>query len=365
MTASITPSANKQNARVDYPFTKPAFLTALEEAGVCSRESGWNPVAISVGQEITLPCYLKTHSWGEYVFDWAWAHAYEQYGMHYYPKLVVGAPYTPAMGPRLLGASTVEDALACIDALEDKTRETNASGFHILFPDATDQALLDQCQLLKRTDVQFHWSNEGYRDFDDFLSRFSSRKRKNVNKERASIGSQGLDLRTIEGKDIQPAELAAFYQFYHATYLKRGRQGYLNKAFFDLLLAKMPEQLMLVIAEKAGQPVAASLFFKDQSTLYGRYWGCFEEYKNLHFEACYYRGIEYCIEQGLSRFDPGTQGEHKIARGFQPVFTHSYHWLKDPAFFEAAARFCEDEAKMTEHYFRDAQAALPFKQESS
>lgn len=299
------------------------------------------------------------------MFDWAWAHAYEQHGLHYYPKLVVCAPYTPAMGPRLLGAKTSFDAEQCIAALKAKTQDSHASGFHILFPDRQDQALLDNCGLLKRTDVQFHWSNAGYRDFTDFLERFSSRKRKNVNKERASIAAQGLSLRTIEGQDIQPQELTAFYQFYHATYLKRGRQGYLNKVFFDALLRDMPEQLVLVIAEKAGQPVAAALFFKDQHTLYGRYWGCFEEYKNLHFEACYYRGIEYCIEHGLSRFDPGTQGEHKIARGFEPVFTHSYHWLRDPAFFDAAARFCEDEAKMTQQYFLDAQAALPFKQENS
>lgn len=337
------------------------FLAALEDTSVCSAQAGWQPNHIVVDDRIHIPAYVKSHSWGEYVFDWAWASAYDQYGLHYYPKLVVCAPYTPSVGPRFLGADGLEDIQWSVETLKHHTRAQHLSGFHILFPDQQQQTWLDECGLLKRTDVQFHWYNQDYRDFNDFLDRFSSRKRKNVRKERLSIPEQGIQMRTIEGAQIKPDELDAFYQFYHATYLKRGRQGYLNKSFFKQLQRTMPEKLVLVMAELAGRPIAGALFFKDSQTLYGRYWGCFEEYKNLHFEACYYQGIDYCIRHGLTRFDPGTQGEHKIARGFEPTFTHSYHWLENEPFFEAAQRFCVDEANMTQEYYADVTAALPFK----
>jgi predicted N-acyltransferase len=265
------------------------------------------------------------------------------------------------MGPRILGAQTETDASRAIRALKQETELGQFSGFHILFPSRQEQSWLDSEDLLKRTDVQFHWKNNAYATFDDFLERFSSRKRKNVRKERRSIQEQGITLFTLEGKDITNHHWHSFYNFYHATYLKRGRQGYLNKTFFDLLLLQMKHKMVLVMAEKDAQPIAGALFFKDDSTLYGRYWGCFEEYNNLHFEACYYQGIEYCIRHGLQRFDPGTQGEHKIARGFEPIKTHSYHWLANKQFFDAAKRFCEDEAQMTQRYFEQTTQALPFK----
>jgi predicted N-acyltransferase len=343
------------------PFIGDGFLSALEDSGVCSKESGWSPHHIYLSDDLIIPCYEKNHSWGEYVFDFAWANAYEQYGLDYYPKLVIAAPFTPSLGPRFIGAKHETDIISSIDALQEVTRQRQISGFHILFPNKPEQKWLDSQNLLKRTDVQFHWTNRDYTNFDDFLDRFSSRKRKNVRKERKSIHDQGITMSTLEGNDITDQHWDAFYNFYHATYLKRGRQGYLNKAFFDLLLERMKDDMVLIMAEKDNTSIAGALFFKDASTLYGRYWGCFEEFNNLHFEACYYQGIEYCIRNGLERFDPGTQGEHKIARGFEPTMTHSYHWLAHPQFFEAAKKFCEDEAQMTQRYFEQTTLALPFK----
>jgi predicted N-acyltransferase len=345
----------------DNPFVSDGFLTAVESTGVCSTQSGWTPHHLQLNEKITIPCYEKVHSWGEYVFDFAWANAYEQYGLDYYPKLVIAAPFTPSMGPRILGATCESDVADAITALKQGVNESQLSGFHILFPSKLEQEWLDNQDLLKRSDVQFHWKNNEYQDFDHFLERFASRKRKNVRKERKSIEDQGLTIRTFEGHQIDDTHWHAFYQFYHATYLKRGRQGYLNKSFFDQLRINLEPQLVLIIAEHEGESVAAALFFKDKETLYGRYWGCYQEFNNLHFEVCYYQGIDYCIQHKLKRFDPGTQGEHKIARGFEPTYTHSYHWLSNPQFFDAAKRFCEDEAQMTQKYFEQVTEALPFK----
>ena len=344
------------------PFVSEAFLSALEQAGVCSREHGWQPSHLRLTPDICVPAYLRTDSWGEYVFDWAWSSAYEQHGLAYYPKLVIAAPFTPSQGPRLLGAKSLEDVSRVVQSFKTKCLNDQLSGFHLLFPAPAEHAWLDQQGLLKRSDVQFHWRNRNYRDFDDFLERFSSRKRKNVRKERQSIIDQGITMRALTGSDITDSIWLAFYQFYHATYLKRGRQGYLNKEFFDRVRTTMNDRIVLMMAFKDEEPIAGALCFRDQERLYGRYWGCFEEYPNLHFEACYYQGIEYCIAQGLTSFDPGTQGEHKIARGFEPTMTHSYHWLAHPEFFVAAQHFCAEERERTDRYLAQTQAALPFKQ---
>lgn len=344
------------------PFISRAFLAALETSDVCTPNEGWQAQHMELDGRIFIPAYLKGHSWGEYVFDWAWAQAYDQHQLTYYPKLVIAAPFTPSIGPRLLGVECSEDAVWVVRGLKSLCEQQDLSGFHILFPAPAEQALLNDQSLLKRTDVQFHWNNQGYRDFDDFLDRFASRKRKNIRRERRSMAAQGLNLKTIEGRDITDDDWDAFYRFYHATYLKRGRAGYLNRTFFRQIHRTMADRLVLVMAEQDDTAVAGALFFKDQDCLYGRYWGCLSEFDNLHFEACYYQGIEYCIRHNLSRFDPGTQGEHKIARGFEPTLTHSYHWLRHPEFFQAAQRFCEEEARMTADYFKHTQAALPFKQ---
>ncbi len=345
------------------PFLTSGFLNALEEADVCCEETGWQPSHLQTSSNIYVPAYVKSHSWGEYVFDWAWANAYEQYGFQYYPKLVTAIPFTPSRGPRFLGARNQQDIDDAILQMNKMVEQQSLSGFHILFPSKQESEWLKQCNLLERSDVQYHWQNRDYRDFNDYLSRFSSRKRKNVRKERESIAQQGLTIRRLTGNEIDETSWLAFYRFYHATYIKRGRQGYLNRDFFDRVIASLREHLMLVMAYKDNNPIASALFFKDNQTLYGRYWGCFEEFNNLHFEACYYQGIEYCIEQGLTHFDPGTQGEHKISRGFEPTLTHSYHWLRNPQFYEAARQFCREEKRMNERYILEARRALPFKEE--
>jgi len=346
------------------PFLRDSFLSALEQTEICTESTGWKPDHLKLGEAdkaVWMPMYAKTHSWGEYVFDWSWAQAYEQHGLSYYPKLVAAMPYTPSVGPRTSRPLTAVEAGDLAAAIEQRVKTQGYSGAHLLFPDSATTDLWQNTGWARRCDVQFHWQNRNYRDFDDFLERFSSRKRKNARKERRTIAEQGLTLRCHEGTDISPETLHKFYVFYHATYLKRGRQGYLNRAFFEELLAKQPETLVLFMAYKENEAVAGALCFRDNAALYGRYWGCLSEYNNLHFETCYYQGIDYCIQHGLQRFDPGTQGEHKVARGFEPTPTHSFHWLAHPEFREAVQRFCDEEAKMMASYRQQMIQALPFK----
>ena len=357
----------------NYPFTSYQFLSALEQSGVCTRETGWQAKFLCLYQDDVLvgilPGYLKTHSYGEYVFDWSWARAYDQHQLQYYPKLINAIPFTPVMGPRLLSnraLSDVELAGAMVTVVKEFCTTSGLSSWHSLFPNPQHYAALENITaLLSRVDCQYHWNNRDYRSFDDFLQRMTSRKRKNIKKERKKITDQGLTIRRLKGSEIATDDLEHFYLFYHSTYLKRGRQGYLNREFFELILAHLREQILLVMAYEDGQAIAGSLFFHDESALYGRYWGCLEEYDSLHFECCYYQGIEFCIEQGLSRFDPGTQGEHKIARGFEPVFTRSVHYIAHPAFHDAIRRFVDQERIHIEAFAREARALLPFNQENS
>lgn len=348
----------------DNPFCRSTFLTALEDAGVCSSQSGWQPHHLLMGlgsDRKALPCYVKTHSWGEYVFDWAWAHAYEQHHLPYYPKLLCAIPYTPSPGPRASAGLTPAEVIEAADLMQEEALIQGYSGCHLLFPDDPTASLWTDTQWMERQDLQFHWNNRNYRDFEDFLDRFSSRKRKNVRKERRSVAEQGLTLACYEGGEITEALLRQFYIFYHATYLKRGRHGYLNLPFFQQLLKTQADTLVLFMAYEGDEAVAGALCFRDSHTLYGRYWGSVHEYNNLHFETCYYQGIDYCIRKGLQRFDPGTQGEHKVARGFEPRLTRSYHWLAHPEFHQAATRFCVEEAEMVAQYRQQMLEALPFK----
>ncbi|MDN3649987.1 GNAT family N-acetyltransferase [Reinekea marina] len=347
------------------PFVSSPFINACEQAQVTDVRSGWQPHHIkgTVNEgHIAVPCYIKSHSWGEYVFDWAWAEAYHQHGLEYYPKLLIAAPFTPSVGPRLLGAQSLESVSALVSHLKHHCLAHEFSGFHILFASEQEQHWLSQLDLLERHDVQFQWNNKGYNGFEDFLATFTSRKRKNVRKERASIEEQNIELRTLEGSALTTADMDAFYYFYHATYLKRGRQGYLNRAFFEAIHQTMAENLVLFMAYKDNKPVAGALCFKDGKSLYGRYWGCIEEFNNLHFETCYYQGIEYCIANNLQHFDPGTQGEHKLARGFEPKITRSFHWLAHEGFMEAAQAFCKQDQSHTHLYFQQTTQSLPFKQ---
>ena len=357
----------------DYPFIRHEFLAALERSGCTTPETGWTPHHLALYQQdqliAVLPCYQKSHSYGEYVFDWAWADAYRRHGFDYYPKLVSAIPFTPSTGPRLgihadwQDAASYQQLLGLIQArIEGELARRGWSSWHGYFP---PQALSDAWSArgwMQRLGVQYHWYNQNYRDFEDFLGRFSSRKRKTLRKERRRVRAQGLTLVRVEGAALQPQQMDAFYRFYHLTYLKRsGRHGYLNRAFFQRILASMAQHLLMVLAYDGPELVAAALNFKDRYTLYGRYWGCLREYEFLHFEACYYQGIEYCIEQGLQRFDPGAQGEHKIQRGFEPVLTWSNHCIRDPDFRSAIEQFVNQEQRQIEHYMEQARTLLPFR----
>ncbi|EKE76257.1 GNAT family N-acetyltransferase [Gallaecimonas xiamenensis] len=362
------PAAHWDALAQDHPFVRHGFLAALEQSGAVGRGSGWQPQHLVLYEGDTLlaamPLYLKQHSFGEYVFDQGWAQAYERHGLSYYPKLVAAVPFTPVTGPRLMlakgaGQERVAEVFA---ALIKHCQALGASSWHLLFPSPLQLAQLKDAMpdLAARQGVQFHWHNKGYGDFSDFLATFKARKRKTVTKERQQA-QQGLTFKRLLGPEISEALWQRFYLFYRGTYLKRsGHGGYLPASFFPLLGQALGEQLLMVGAFAGEELVAASLFFKDGQCLYGRYWGCLEERDALHFECCYYQGIDYCIDRGLARFDAGAQGEHKLARGFEPVVTWSLHWLEEPAFAEAVAHFVQEEAQMLAQYRKEAAQRLPF-----
>lgn len=354
----------------DYPFLRHRFLYGLEATDCTTAETGWQPchlVLRDAGQPVAvLPMYLKSHSYGEYVFDWSWSQAWQQSGLSYYPKLVSAIPFTPATGPRLCTAPGTDTRGAwdhALNAIEQFAGRQNLSSWHLLFPETPVSEYLLAQGLPQRRAVQFHWFNDGFDSFDQFLETFNSRKRKALRRERRRIGEQSLQLETRVGEDIRSQDWAFFHRCYQFTYAKRsGHGGYLTRAFFTEVAAGMGDQVIMVIARDAGEPVAAALYFRSASTLYGRYWGCLREYDCLHFEACYYRGIEFCIANRLQRFDPGAQGEHKIQRGFRPVETYSNHWIADPRLAAAVADFTRREQPHTEAYLRDAATLLPFRQ---
>ncbi|MBA6222576.1 N-acetyltransferase [Colwellia sp. MB02u-18] len=343
-------------------FSNYQFLQCLETSGSVSGAQGWQPHHLQLRDndknEINaiLPMYVKSHSWGEYVFDWAWAEAYEKHNMPYYPKLVATTPFTPVTSHKLLSHH-----LGLADVFEVLThhcQHKNLNSWHLLYCLPTQQKSDDVYQ---RNTVQFHWLNYNYRDFDDFLSRFTARKRKNTRKERLSMAQQNIEIRRVTGKDISEKELEFFYLTYQLTYLKRGHTPHLSFDFFKSIVEKLPEHILLIIANCNGEDIACAWFFFDDKHLYGRYWGCTKSYNNLHFELCYYQGIEFCIENKLSLFHPGTQGEHKIARGFEPKLTTSYHWIKHAGFKPAIKAFCLQEQQQMRTYQAQCQTLLPYK----
>ena len=352
------------------PFTRYEFIHALEQTGCTGADSGWLPRHLALydppheraGQICRglVPLYCKNHSWGEYVFDWSWANAYRQHGRNYYPKFVTAAPFTPSAGQRLFGAAADQLPLVC-EQIRQRALRDGTSSWHVLFPLEGESRLLGQQGLHIRRGTQFQWRNRGYRSFDDFLASLSSRKRKNLRKERRRVREQNIRFTLTEGADISEQQWADFYLYYQSTYLQRGMQGYLGLEFFHELARSMPEQLLLIQAEFSGRGIAAALFFHNGEALFGRYWGCREEREFLHFETCYYQGLDYAIGKGLGAFDSGAQGEHKIQRGFEPVTTWSAHWLADAAFDRAVGRFVEHERSHTAAYQRAAQSLLPYR----
>ena len=354
----------------DYPFIRHAFLAALEDSQSTHIKNGWeisHLVCIDNQQLVAaMPGYIKTHSYGEYVFDWSWADAFQRYGKDYYPKWINAIPFTPCTGPRLLVAENVDLPLITkniTEFLNQSCEEHQLSGWHCLFPNANLHQALSTLYIPERLGCQFHWFNRDYTRFDDFLSRLNSRKRKSIKKERQQVTDQGFQFSIKENTTITEEDLTIFYALYRNTYLKRsGHPGYLSLDFFLMIGQRMPESLVLIQAINRDQKIiAASLFFRDQHTLYGRYWGCFEEYQFLHFETCYYQGIDYAIANHLQRFDGGAQGEHKIARGFEPVLTYSQHWIHDHNFRPAIGHFLKEEAEAVKAYAEEAKGLLPFK----
>jgi len=365
---SVLPTDWSHHQDSHTPFTRYEFHQCLEHSGCVGGDTGWQPLhleLVDLGKPVALiPGYLKSHSWGEYVFDFAWAEAYERYQRPYYPKLVAAVPFTPCAGPRLLLAPDVELGKVTQELavqLPYVAREYGFHSWHWLFTQQQDWPVATETPWHQRLGCQYHWYNQEYNDFTDFLAQLSSRKRKNLRKERAQIAEQGIQFNWIEGQDISNKQLEEFFSCYANTYHVRGRRPYLNREFFQLLQQKMPEQIVLMQAQQNGNNLAYAWYLKGKKTLYGRYWGCMEDISLLHFETCYYQGIDYCIANQLEHFDAGAQGEHKLARGFIPQVTHSYHWLQESGFDQAIDQFCQEEAAHINKYMQWADTKTPYR----
>ncbi|WP_437882922.1 GNAT family N-acetyltransferase [Pseudomonas sp. LRF_L74] len=348
------------------PFLRHAFLTSLEDSGSVSARNGWQPahqILRSPSGDLlaALPAYGKRHSYGEYVFDMAWADACQRAGIAYYPKLLGAVPFSPVGGPRLLGDAEAVGQL--LEALETGIGQAGLSGLHINFTDpASDAALDGRDGWLQRLGCQYHWFNRDYRDFADFLDALASRKRKQMRKEREQVAGQGIDFDWFEGRELSEAQWDFVYACYANTYYVRGRDPYLSREFFSLLAARMPEAIRVVMARQGGRPVAMAFSLVDGETFYGRYWGCLDDFDRLHFETCFYQGLDYAIAHGLRRFDAGAQGEHKLIRGFEPVITRSWHYLLHPGLRNAVADFLRQESPAVLAYVQEARAVLPYRQ---
>lgn len=354
------------------PFIRHEFLCSLEHAGCVAPETGWAPchIVATEGDRLlgALPLYLKHHSWGEFVFDFAWADAYERSSKAYYPKIINAVPYTPATGPRFLVAPSPEAARvkqALLEAARDLVVERKASSLHCLFTTTDDSEFLASHDFLLRLGCQYHWHNLNYGDFNDFLGGFTAEKRKKVKRERRRIQDAGIEILMLEGDEISPELWEVFYGFYYGTVLRKSGFVPLSLEFFLNLGRTMPENLILGVARHQGDYVAAALSLRGEDTLYGRYWGASNDFHSLHFELCYYTGIEYCIRHGLQRFEPGAQGEHKISRGFLPTPTYSNHWLADPIFQRAVAISLEREREQMRYRIRELSSHAPYKTTNS
>jgi predicted N-acyltransferase len=354
------------------PFLAHAFLEALESSGSATSETGWLPQHLALEDDDgklmgAVPLYLKSHSYGEYVFDWGWASAYERAGGRYYPKLQCAVPFTPVTGPRLLlRPDAGSDAAATlIAAMLEMARRHKVSSLHITFPTEGEVRHLAAAGFLQRMGQQFHWLNDGYKTFDDFLGALNSRKRKQIRRERRDALLGGMEIETLTGRAIRREHWDAFYRFYRATADRKWGDAYLTRGFFDLLGGRMAERVVLIMARKAGRYVAGALNLIGRDALYGRNWGCLGDFPFLHFEACYYRAIDFAIAHGLKRVEAGAQGQHKIQRGYLPVPTYSAHWIRDPGFARAVEDFVRRERLALEYEMGQLENELsPFKCEA-
>lgn len=346
------------------PFLSHAFLAGLETHGCLREDWGWTPLHLALwdGEALVAaaPGYVKTNSHGEFVFDHAWARAYAHHGHDYYPKWLCAVPYSPVTGPRLLARDAEARALL-VRAMPAFAHAAGCSSAHVNFlPEA--EAMAFDAPWLSRLDVQYHWHNAaGWRTFDDYLAAMDHKHRKNIRQERAKVARAGVAFRVVHGDEASEADLVAMHDFYRRTFDEHGNSPALTLPFFRHLAQALPRGLVLMLAERDGRPIAGAFCLRGGDTLYGRYWGCDEMHSGLHFETCYYQGIEYCLREGLTRFQPGAQGEHKLDRGFLPAFVHSRHWIADAGFAEAIARWCDEEQDATRRYAAEMARHSPFR----
>jgi hypothetical protein len=353
----------------DALFLRHEFLSALEHQACVGAHSGWTPCHLVLTDargeaRAAMPLYRKLHSWGEFVFDFAWAQAYARSGLPYYPKLVAAIPFTPAAGPRLLVAAGPQEQLWRRELARSAiamARAERSSSLHVLFAEKAQADELATNGFLLRRDCQFHWHNRGYGSFDDFLERFTAEKRKKVRRERRRISEAGIQFRTLQGAEIDRCLWQTLYGFHTDTFLRHGHTPYLSLGFFLELTERLPDQIVVQLATHRSLPVAAAICFRSSSTLYGRYWGASRDFHSLHFETCYHQGIEYCIRERLQRFEPGTQGEHKVSRGFEPALTWSAHWIAHPQFARAIETYLQREGEAIDSYAAQVHEHVPYR----
>ena len=359
----------------DHPLVSHEFFHALHSTGCASADSGWLPQFLTLWERgahgavdpsasprlrAAMPLYLKSHSYGEYVFDWAWADAYQRHGLAYYPKLLAAIPFSPVSGPRLLAGNDADRVLLLRAALA-LARDAGASSLHVLFPQPAEAGLMRSEGMMLRAGVQFHWRNPGYANFDEFLAQMSHDKRKKIRQERRKVRDAGVGFRRLRGDEIKDEDWAFFARCYRRTYREHHSTPYLNLAFFQRLGQTMPQHALLIVAELEGKPIASALNLYSAETLYGRYWGALQYLPCLHFETCYYQALEFCIAEGITVFEGGAQGEHKLARGFLPEKTLSAHSLAHPEFSDAVERFLEREHRGIEHYVDELNEHSPYR----
>ncbi len=356
----------------NHPFLRHEFLAAMEHHNCVSETFGWLPQHIAIYDDEHLligamPLYKKLNSYGEFVFDNAWADAYQRSGLRYYPKLVSAIPYTPAMGQRLLCRPEDEPLIfpLLLEAAIELAGEIGASSFHCLFPTPEQQQFLESASLsvplFSRHDCQFHWHNRGYQNFDEFLEQLTAKKRKNIRQQRRRVAQSGVKIRVLDGHSASREDWHHFTLFYNRTFEQKSGMATFNEGFFCEVAEKLPKQMVLILADLNGETIAGSLSYCSDTTLYGRHWGCIEEIDMLHFELCYYQGIEYAIKQGLAVFEPGAQGEHKLARGFLPTLTRSSHWVADERFRGALGEHVAHERRAVAEYIQQLNGSSPYK----
>ncbi len=361
---------NALNA-TDNPFLRYEFLQGLEEYGCVGKGTGWLPqhlVLSDNGQLVgAAPTYQKTDSYGEFIFDWSWANAYHRCGTAYYPKLVTAVPFTPATGPRLLvgqqkDIQQIEKQL--VQSAIERAKHINASTIHWLFTTDEQTRRLASYGLMRRVGYQFHWQNQGFRTFDDFLATLTAKKRKNLKRERRRVTEMGITMNTLKGNEVSDQQWALFHRYYADSCWRKGGTAYLTEAFLKATARRMPDHVLLITASYEQQMVAAAFCLTSHDTFYGRYWGCLDNFHSLHFETCYYTPIDFCISHGLSRFEAGAQGEHKISRGFLPTPIYSAHWVADPQFRQAISRFLDEEERFVNRCMDELDEHSPFRAES-